>query len=514
MSATLLSLLIALQTPQMPARDDAREVAPVLLAEAHASVHPPASRALDALRADLDTAKAASDRNDVAVAIPLYDRALADPGFDALPPKERADAFANAAWIDYVDGRHERALQRALAADALDRDNLDNVYHIMLIHLAAAHPAQAADTMRSIFERWPDRIADLPPQRFYDVADALDDQPERKLAYLQMLWDKGWDDPENNPWSMWLALVDLRLARGEIEQAKRALERVDGARAMVRLRSDRRYDAIVDRDSPRFDAVASARRAVEALEAKAKVRPRDLAVRSQITYALLDAGQLDRVIDLADELLDEQHKPRLKATKFDDPDQRVWILNNRALARYRLGQIDQALADMRKARDIGGDVGPTLNLGALECALGRADDALAAVARVPESRMSDYGKAVHALQRLCAGILKHDAALQSQAMTFLKAHREEIPDTYFEALVMQARLDEAAKLLIARLDDPAQRGQVLIDAQDVLRAPEFEGNRRWRENRRALYDRPDVRAAIERAGRVERYDVYIGHDYD
>lgn len=516
MSASLLCFLLALGAAQAPSASRNGDAAPP--ADAPAVARSTEPRGLDALRADLAAADAASDRHDIAAASTLFDRALAHPLFRALPEEERLEAQKNASWVDYLAGRYPRAMARARAAAAIREDDRDNAYHIMLIHLADKRPAQAADAMLDLLRRWPSLGQSIRPERFYDILDGLDDQPARKLAYLQGLWDAGWDDTEHNASPMWMALVDLRLARGELAEAKRTLDRVDGVYAMIGLRADRRYDAIVDRASPRFDVAASAQRAVEALEAKARARPANLAVRAQLTYALLDAGRLDRVIEVVDEALGQDDTGRLKRTKYEDADEMEWLLNNRAMARFRLGQTDLAIADMRRASAWRSgktvNVGTGLNLGALHCALGRADDALAAVDAVPEAEMSDYGRAVRAVQRLCAGILRNDAALQAQAMDFLKAHRRDLADSYFDALVMLGRLDEAAALLIAQLRDPDLRGYRLAQAQDTLHAPEFDGNRRWRANRDALFARPDVRAALERVGRIERYDVYVGIGFD
>lgn len=513
MSIALLSLLFALQAMQGSSAQSSESGAP---AAAPASAAAPTP--VQTLRADLATAQQASDRNDPVIAGPIYERALKDPLFRGLSAEERHDALKNAAWIDYLEGRFSRAAQRTQAAMAIRDDDPDDAYHLMLIDLAAKRPTQAADRMLALLRRWSFAKENIASERFYEIAEALEGRPAEKAAYLQGLFDLGWDDGENNASSLWMDLIDLRLARGELAQAKQTLERVDGASEMIHLRVDRRYDAIVDRASPRFDAAASAQRAVDALEVKARARPANLAVRVQLTYALLDAGRLDRVIEVVDEALGANAKNRLKSVKFDDPDQMEWLLNNRAMARFRLGQTDQAIADMRRASAQGaGDavnVGTGLNLGALYCALGRADDARAAVATVPEADMSDFGRAVRAVQQVCAAVITGDAAQQAQAMAFLRAHRRDIPESYFDALLLLGRLDEAAAQLIAELDDPDRRGDRLAQAQDTLQAPEYDGNRRWRASYRALLARPDVHAAIERVGRIERDDVYVGHDFN
>ena len=74
-------------------------------------------------------------------------------------------------------------------------------------------------------------------------------------------------------------------------------------------------------------------------------------------------------------------------------------------------------------------------------------------------------------------------------------------------MIYTNQLDRAAKLLLERLRDRKQRTQALVDVQTYaapLRTPrQVTYESRWD----AVIARPDVRAAIQRVGRIEKYRV-------
>jgi hypothetical protein len=74
--------------------------------------------------------------------------------------------------------------------------------------------------------------------------------------------------------------------------------------------------------------------------------------------------------------------------------------------------------------------------------------------------------------------------------------------------VEAGRMDDAAQALIAALDAPASRGDMLAALQDYLEPaplPAFEPVRkRWRD----LLAREDVRQAVAKVGRIEHQPVF------
>jgi tetratricopeptide (TPR) repeat protein len=262
-----------------------------------------------------------------------------------------------------------------------------------------------------------------------------------------------------------------------------------------------------------------ARQAVEALRGKAEARPRDLKVWVQLTYAMLTQGDHAGVIDLATRLLDASGaavSANDKAKAYQNLDYRAWLLNNRAIALYRLGRTDEAVADLQRAIIFdptqGPNVSQTLNLGTLQCNLGRTREAVEGIAAV--KRMSTYGELVQALVHVCAAVQRDDRALADSALAFIRRHGDEYPDSLLEALIWTGNLAEAERLYRRMLDDPARRVDALLAAQRFRTSPPQPGRRLYDRQREAFLARPGVQAAIDQVGRVERYEIYNGSGFE
>lgn len=95
-------------------------------------------------------------------------------------------------------------------------------------------------------------------------------------------------------------------------------------------------------------------------------------------------------------------------------------------------------------------------------------------------------------------------------MVKLRAHKAEEPDTLQDALLLRGKLDEAASLLIERLENPEWRTDALVDMQhytDVALAPM---EKTIHDNWNTVTARPDVQAALQKVGRVETFAIAPG----
>jgi tetratricopeptide (TPR) repeat protein len=193
-----------------------------------------------------------------------------------------------------------------------------------------------------------------------------------------------------------------------------------------------------------------------------------------------------------------------------------WLLNNRAIALRRLGRFDEALVDLQRAsaiaEDGGANVSQKLNLGLYLAALGRPDEALAALGGLGPA--SAYGSMVESHVRLRAGQALGDGAMVEQALSLLRAQRSESGISLVRALARAGRDDEAAEVLMELLADPDERADVLSELQDYRIGPALPGFTSWDELRRALLSRPDVAAAVRAVGRVETLPVFGAADMD
>jgi hypothetical protein len=101
-----------------------------------------------------------------------------------------------------------------------------------------------------------------------------------------------------------------------------------------------------------------------------------------------------------------------------------------------------------------------------------------------------------------------DVAKAGRQLEFLLEHREDSLQTYQRDLVSVNRLDEAARLLISRLENPEQRLGALMEVQQYQEYPSSpvraaEWQRRWK----AVCERPDLKHAIAKVGNIGAYPL-------
>jgi len=464
----------------------------------------------------LSQANARFDANDDAEAAGLYDLVVASPNFATLRTRTQHEVLVRASVVAWRQRRLERALALGERAFALSPNNPDDLSRTLTFQQALGHTADAAATTIAFARRNADALSRVTPSLIYRLDHALADDPQRQADYLQALLDAQWDDPTEDSSSLWYDLALARVRRGEAAQARAAIARVVAPEFVIRLRDDKRFDALVDRDDPAFDPKVASQRTIEALRAKAARLPYSLDVRQALLSALLVAGDLQALLQLSDEL-QRAVEAGGDPPAYDDPDKLTWVLNTRAIALRRLGRIDEATALMerihRDPEQGRPNVSQAINLGMYDCQVGHPERALQRLAGIVDSDVSDYGRTQIAAVRLYAAVAMQDRAAQARAFDFIRRHRKDSQETYLDALLLLGRVDEAAKRYIARLASEDERADALFELQDHLRAEPLPGDRATDASRKALLARADVRAAVERVGRIEHHDVWIGYAF-
>jgi len=109
----------------------------------------------------------------------------------------------------------------------------------------------------------------------------------------------------------------------------------------------------------------------------------------------------------------------------------------------------------------------------------------------------------------CAYAQLHDTAGVAGAVQYLRAHRADAEIVFEGGLMCAGEADDVAKAVISGIENPDTRSAVLADDQTYLDPPGPQSA--WLESQRAaakaILGRSDVKAAIEKYGRVERYPV-------
>lgn len=456
-------------------------------------------------------ALARADRGDAAEAGRALADVLAHREFATLSAGEQRATWSRAAWMAVAldDHAHARAMvEKAIAADPNDADDL---YLLLQLEDHAGERSAAARHLHALVRRWPRMLDHLDIGVVQHVAhQAPDDDPVR-WSLLEALLEAGWDGHGLGIGDLWYQLALHYLANGNAAGVRRAAALTTSPQALVKFRVDRRFDALLDRGDAALDVTAAAERRLDHLRRLANERPKNLEVRMELSYALLTLGRYAEVVTLADDVVAARATASPDAPAFDDPSFAAWIVDNRATARRALGTIDQAQADLILAVSMADDdapnVGHALNLGDFLCQRGRPEEALAAIGDLDDG-MSDYGRMVQASIRHCAALQQEDAASARRELRLLRERREQGMELWIWALVEADRLDEAASALIAGLEAPESRGEMLAAVQDyreLAPLPAFQPVvQRWRD----LLMRADVQQAIANVGRIERYPIF------
>lgn len=441
---------------------------------------------------------------------------IAHPAFDLLSTAQRHQALSAAAFSALLQDELPRARDLYLAATRVDpAAEPDDWFRLWLIESDLGDHEAAASHLLHLLREWPALLKNLPAGDITRLVHRMEPESPARLEVLQALFDASWTRDGLGASGLWYELALMRVERGEPEAARAAIGRITEPMDMVKLRADRRFDGVVDRGAPQFDAARAARVRVDDLRVMAMLQPERLDILQELTYALLTAGDNAAVLAMTDAALALLAEGK-EASPFDDIDEQAWLMNNRAIALRRLDRIDEAVAQLEHASRLTEDgipnVSQALNLGQFYCSLGRPDDAVKAVARV--ERMTGYGRMVQASVQHCAARRSRDTVGAARAMAYLRQHRQDSGIHFLEALLEADRLDEAAAVMVALLESPHDRADALIAVQKFRSTDPLPGDVAYRARGHQVIARAEVQAAVRRVGRIEHHDIHSGNGTD
>lgn len=444
-----------------------------------------------------------------AVDAPMAD-ALAALALEGQPGKAVHSRLVGLGSAANDAGRHECALALFLAAERALPGDVEHAVRLAWLERYLGQPESAA--ARVVYIAGKDlKLLDGEDEWLDRLVYALPEGSPARVALLRALFDAHWDTLPSPASEHWFELAEAHLADDDIAGARAAIARITSASVIARLRIDRRFDALVDRDSPRFDLRRAAEAELVSLRARSARAPRLLGTRIAILATLLELGRAGDVLAEADAIEALVAAAPADAPPFDDADEMIWVRNERTIALRRLGRLDEAVAALDAASRMpeqgGINVSQSLNLANFLNRLGRASQAREALARVGTS-LSGYGRMVQMQEEMLAALLDGDRASAGVALAYLVEHADDAPAIARGALVDMDRPDQAAARLIADLAAPATRAEALLDLQDFKRPDplpaDIERLARWER----LLARADVRAVIDQVGRREHFDVH------
>jgi hypothetical protein len=306
---------------------------------------------------------------------------------------------------------------------------------------------------------------------------------------------------------VWIDLASQLQSRGDAAKAARVIAEIDRPTDLVDVRADKRFASIVDTDSARFDVVAAANRRVERLRRAVSLSPRSLEILIALAEAEKEAGHLARALAVLDDGLARATSPGA----FEDRDQQLnWLHDHRANVLWRLGRRDESTAELQLGmaiRENGlSNVSQVINLAQRSVAIDQPTLALKTLDRL-DAEPSPYGKMAREYVRLAAADELGDQASMDAALEYLREHEADAPRILRDGFVLTGLLDEAARVFIGELDDPTFRTSALHAVQQFDDVSSGLTPARWETYWKRLLARSDVKAAIAKYGRVQRYHL-------
>jgi tetratricopeptide (TPR) repeat protein len=460
-----------------------------------------------------------------------FDKAFAEYRKGASESARRQlEAIVDGGALDSLDLRRQHMALDALAELAMrDHDSARaRAYAVRSTSLRGAIPndwfmrgnvaVDARDwddailVLTTVARQWPSGFAAMDSQYVFFIAREAAVEPKRaaaRYALLRALFDAGWQAKYIGPPSgLWFDLARLHLDHGDRSAAAAVLERITDPESIVRMRADRRFDALREANPGRFDVAAAAEAQLRFAREQMARAPDVLRPVTLLASRLMYSGRYAEALELAETAIKRAKSPTAETNPYiDGGEQFPWLLDVKAQALFGLKRFDEAVrqrveASMLQERGQQ-NVSQTINLAGLYSRLGRPVDALKTLREV--GTPSEFGRMQAEGVRLEAAVQLHDQQAVEEALSYMRAHRLEALSTFQGALLTAGATEEGANLMVERLADEDQRSDALLSLQDFeLRAEtsaSIERDGQWQK----LKEIPRVKAAIERVGRVERY---------
>nr|WP_293854673.1 tetratricopeptide repeat protein [Sphingomonas sp. SCN 67-18] len=257
-----------------------------------------------------------------------------------------------------------------------------------------------------------------------------------------------------------------------------------------------------------FDGRAEVERDLSVTRRIVSDHPESLSATLMIADYLMQLGRGEEALTE----LEAVRSGKRGSTALKDWDEKyIWWLDAKARTYLMLGRYDDGVAAFRRAMKFkegdGRNVSQTINLGYAQLRFGRPADALATVSLLkPESaELSPYGRMEMRGLQGCARLALGQAASAKDDLDYAAAHEQDNPGVLTMLRLCAGDLDGAAAAIIHRLDDPELRPAALRYLSDYDPPPASYPVSPVDTRRSELKVRPDVQAAIARAGGVRRF---------
>ena len=429
---------------------------------------------------------------------------------------ERAEVLANAGYLHVSCERWEDAYWVLKASTTLLPDAWA-LYNLSIATVGTDRHRETVGVMERIAAIEPVLLDENAANRAWRTFGALEGDRPAQRRLFQAFLDAGHVPVAGDNARMWLTLADMHLEAGRPDLARMALHRVVNVRDRVRLHADRRFDAIIDMARPGIDERAAAQRNLDLLELQAKFKPDDASVWVELGTAKLAIGDHEGVIADVTRVLGKAGDPDRAdggTRSLKNGYYQAWLLYLRGVAHARRGDIGSALSDLKRAVAMPMTEGDRSihrrNLAQLQCYTGDAAqaldtmDGLLAPASERETVISIRAVSCAFAQERTGD--RHRRLAEAVEAKFL----DTMPLLVVEAHLWVGNVDRAERILVDQLASTRFRGEALLFVQRGMHTEGMPGRLVFDTHRDTLLARPTVKAAIDKVGRVQESEFYLG----
>jgi tetratricopeptide (TPR) repeat protein len=459
----------------------------------------------------LEKSAAAYDQGDCKTALRFGLPLIAATGSTGLGDEAEAVAHEIVVRCETESGANEKAYAHALAGTRLENSS-DYLWLVRLgVELDTKEFDAAVATVEAMSQGRGKALNAIPLQWMWSINRQLKDAGKDDLRgrFLKVLAGDAYAPIEAyGPIDGFRSgYAEMLLAAGDEAAAGPLIAGLADPTALVRASLDPRTRAFVP---PSVDFRAAAERQLALHKQAAAIHDDRLA---PLNYAADDLRLLGRPQEALELLQSASARVDDPATFSDRDEQLVWWWDGIGRSHAALGQYEESVAAFGKgaALNEGGslNISQVINLASYQLRFGRAEEALKTMAAFddPKRTGSPYGEMQVRIVRGCARALTGRNAEAAADLAYLTAHDKDDPGGRTELLLCMGDLDGAAAAVIERLQDPERSAGALLFLSDYDDPPVPFPNDRIRTHLKALKERPDVKAAIEKAGGTRRFPL-------
>ena len=468
----------------------------------------------DELHARLEAAFETMQKDDCPGALEQLRGVIDRPGFGALPDSARSFAYEIGAYCA-ASTDPVTAHRYAMAGTALDTASPNSWDQRLRLEVVGKRYTEAVATVEAMAARNPEALNAVQFRVLVQLSRKLREnaelRPQRKRL-LAILAAPAYQPEEATASSDGFrqSYAAMLAEDGDKAAAAAIVRRIEEPVNLIQISVDQRLRDALPAD---FDG----RAAVEAGLVKAR------------EFAASHSGSMGAVLEIARHLRQlgrpEEALATLEAARPDGPqaasftdldDRRNWWWDDMARSYRMLGRYDEAVNAYRQAIGLkeGGrlNVSQTINLAYAYLEFGKWGQAVATVADFENGGydVSPYGLMQMRSVRGCARFLLGQTAEAKADLDYVEAHDKDDPESLTWLSLCADDMEGAAASIIRRLDNADDRSRALLELSDYDDPPPAEPKMPFEGRIESLKARPDVAAAIQRAGGVRRFRLQPG----